>query len=330
MTVHQVRWGVIGAGDVVEHKSGPALMGVPGSSITAVMRRDAARAEDFARRHGIPRWYADADAVIDDPDVDAVYVATPPDTHAAYAIRAAEAGKPVYVEKPVARTVAECEAMITACESASVGLYVAYYRRALPRFVAAADAVRAGRIGEVRAASIRLLRTSAGEGWRVDPIVSGGGLFVDLGAHVLDWLDHVLGPVAEVHGDASGGPAESVVAASMRHEGGALVTGLWDFAAAEDLDVIELIGTAGTIRMSTFGTDAPVLTTAGPTGATTSELTSVDPPAVQYGLVDNVVRAIRGEAEPLSTGRSALRTTRVIDAVLAGHRARHGLTFRVT
>lgn len=203
----------------------------------------------------------------------------------------------------MARTAAECEAMVEACERAGVGLHVAYYRRALPRCVAAEQAVRSGRLGKVSAASVRLLRTSPGEGWRMNPQLSGGGLFLDLASHTLDWLDHLFGPVVELWGDAAGGPAESVVTASMRHDGGVLVSGLWDFTAAQDLDVIELVGTEGTLRMSCFGTDDPVITPAD--GAPEIELASVAPPAVQYSLVENIVASLRGEAEPLSTGRSA-------------------------
>ncbi len=168
-----IRWGVIGVGDVVEHKSGRAFQTVPGSALVAVMRRDAERAADFARRFGVPRWYADADELLADPEVDAVYVATPPDSHAAYTARAAAAGKPVYVEKPMARTGSECEQMISDCARAGVPLFVAYYRRAMPRFATAAELVRSGRIGAVRSVVVRHQRPADDRGgplpWRLDP-----------------------------------------------------------------------------------------------------------------------------------------------------------------
>src|SRR3954467_14032329 len=113
-----IRWGIIGCGDVTEVKSGPALQKAAGSALVAVMRRDAARAADYAKRHGVPRWYDDADALIRDADVDAVYVATPPGSHLQYALRVAAAGKPCYVEKPMARSHVECERMIEAFERA--------------------------------------------------------------------------------------------------------------------------------------------------------------------------------------------------------------------
>lgn len=107
-----IGWGIIGVGDVTEVKSGPAFQKADHSALVAVMRRTSALARDYAERHGVTRWYDDADALIHDPHVNAVYIATPPDTHMDYTLRVAQAGKPVYVEKPMARHHAECRRMI--------------------------------------------------------------------------------------------------------------------------------------------------------------------------------------------------------------------------
>lgn len=320
-----VRWGVIGPGDVVEHKSGPALASVPGSQLLAVAGRTPSRTKDFARRHGVPRWYPTPAELLTDPDVDAVYVATPPGSHRDYAVAAAQAGKQVYVEKPMARTGAECEEMIAATDRAGVGLYVAYYRRALPRFVAAEHAVREGRLGQIRSVVVRLQHIPAGDGgWRLDPQTSGGGLFLDLGSHTLDWLDLLLGPLTAIESRVDGGPAESGVDVALVSAHGVPVSGSWRFDATEHADEIAVVGDSGTLRMSTFGTDAPVLTT--PERTVTLE-TGPAPAVVQEPLIANVVAAIRGEAEPLSTGETAARTSRLMDAVLAEHRAHHGIGF---
>src|SRR5882672_3909851 len=153
---HVVRWGIIGCGDVTEVKSGPALQRATGSALVAVMRRDRAKAEDYARRHGVARAYDDAAALIADPEVDAVYVATPPSSHQDYALAAAQAGKPVYVEKPMARSHAECRSMIDGCARADVPLFVAYYRRALPRFLKVKQLIDDGALGEVRLVNVSL------------------------------------------------------------------------------------------------------------------------------------------------------------------------------
>ena len=320
-----VAWGVIGPGDVVEHKSGPALQSVPGSQLLAVAGRTPSRTEDFAARHGVPRWYATPAELLADADVDAVYVATPPGSHHDYAIAAAQAGKHVYVEKPMARTGAECEAMVEAAGRAGVGLFVAYYRRALPRFVAAERAVRAGRLGEIRSVEVQLAHVPHGDGgWRLDPQTSGGGLFLDLGAHTLDWLDLLLGPLTVRQSAVDGGPAESDVDVELISASGVPMTGRWRFEATDAVDEIVVVGSEATVRMSTFGTDAPMLSEGG--RQATIEVGPA-PAVVQEPLIANVVAAIREEAEPLSTGLTAARTSHLMDTVLAEHRARHGLTF---
>src|SRR6266850_844131 len=155
----EIRWGIIGAGDVCEVKSAPAMNKIAGSKLVAVMRRNAEKARDFARRHDVPKWYDDADQLINDPDVNAIYIATPPDSHEHYTLKAAKAGKPVYVEKPMARTYQECLSMIDACQKANVPLFTAYYRRMLPNFMKVKSLLAEGLIGEVRYVSVVLNKT---------------------------------------------------------------------------------------------------------------------------------------------------------------------------
>ena len=178
----EIRWGIVGCGDVCEVKSGPGLYKAENSALTAVMRRDGALAADFARRHGVARWYDDGDRLINDPEVDAVYVATPPDTHMEYTCKAAAAGKPVYVEKPMARTYEECQTMIGACEAAGVPLWVGYYRRGLPKFLKVQELLEQGAIGDVRSVLIRYYQPPKPSdafpdqrSWRVNPEIAGAG-----------------------------------------------------------------------------------------------------------------------------------------------------------
>src|SRR5512145_1442267 len=174
-----IRWGIIGCGDVCEVKSGPAFQECEGSALVAVMRRNAAKAQDYAHRHNVPRWYDDAEKLIHDPGVDAVYIATPPGAHAHYALRVAAAGKPCYVEKPMARSYVECRRMIEAFEAAGRPLFVAYYRRAMPRFVQAKQIIDSGRIGRITGATYRHTRfhwPDPKPEWRLDAEQSGGGL----------------------------------------------------------------------------------------------------------------------------------------------------------
>ncbi len=329
----RVRWGIIGVGDVTERKSGPGFQQAERSELVAVMRRNGNLAADFARRHQVPRWYDDADALISDPDVDAVYVATPPDCHRDYVRRVAQAGKPVYVEKPMARTAAECVDMIAACDEAGVGLFVAFYRRAMPRFATVKELLDSGRVGDLRGVSIRNERAAQNDqadqaGWRVDPQISGGGHFVDLGSHTLDLLDWLLGPITRACGKATnrGGryPAEDLVTGAFSFESGVEGVGVWNYDSFRDVDEVEISGTAGSLRFSCFGQEPLRLTTA--TGGE-QEITAPYPETVQLPLIQAVVDALTGHGVSPSDGHSALRTARVIDGLLADYRSSRGIEF---
>jgi predicted dehydrogenase len=273
MKFEKVRWGIIGCGDVTEVKSGPAFQKVENSELVAVMRRTGELAKDYAKRHNVPKWYDDADALINDPDVDAVYIATPPGSHKEYTIKVAKAGKPVYVEKPMALNFEECNEIIAACKEARVPLYVAYYRRAQPRFVKIKELLESKVIGDVRFVSTTQyqkasedVKDSKSLPWRLQPEVSGGGLFFDLASHTLDILDFLLGPIKEAQGFASNQAgyyrAEDIVTGTYRFESGIHGVGKWCFSAFENVDVNEIVGSKGKITFSTFGDEPIVLTTA--------------------------------------------------------------------
>ncbi len=318
-----IRWGILGCGDVCERKSGPAFQRVPRSALVAVMRRDGDKARDFAACHGVARAYDDADALLADPEVDAVYVATPPSTHKHYTLLAAAAGKPVYVEKPMATTVAEAEAMRAAFAAADVPLFVAYYRRALPRFLAVRDALP--EIGPVRLARVSLGRTVRPEerspetvSWRVRPEIAGGGHFVDLACHTLDLLDFLLGPLEDVQGRADNQAglyaAEDAVVATFRC-GATLGAGAWSFAAHGRWDEVSLIGARGQIDFATFD-DVPVRVT---TEGGTRTLAIAHPAHIQEPLIASIVAQLHGEGACASTGDTAIRTTQVMASILARH-----------
>ncbi len=295
--MNAIRWGIIGCGDVTEIKSGPGLQKARGSALVAVMRRNAELAEDYASRHGVPRWYDNARSLIDDPEVDAVYVATPPSSHKHYTLLAAAAGKPVYVEKPMALNHGECQEMIAACRAAGVPLFVAYYRRALPRFVQVKELLDGGAIGAVRFVKIALHQPArpaeldpTSLPWRVQPEIAGGGHFVDLASHTLDWLDYALGPIQAVQGFAGNQaglyPAEDVVTGSFVFQSGVQGAGVWCFSAYDAHDSVEIVGERGQISFSTFGADDPVRLVKSD-GA--REYHIPHPPHVQQPLIQTVV-----------------------------------------
>lgn len=312
-----IRWGMIGCGNVTETKSGPGFRLAEGSQLVAVMRRNGELAADYARRHQVAKWYDDADALIGDPDVDAVYIATPPSSHKPYTLAVAKAGKPVYVEKPMALHAGECEDMIEACRTAGVPLYVAYYRRALPRFLKVKQLLEMGAIGEARFVTTVHMKPLTEDPnrlpWRVIPELSGGGHFFDLASHTLDLLDFLLGPIRDAAGHSGNQgktyKAEDIVSGTYVFETGVQGTGLWCFTAYQAGEVNEIVGSRGKLTFSTFGSEPIRLTTADGIG----EYALEQPNPIQQPLIQSIVNELLGKGSCPSTGVSALRTAKVMD-----------------
>ncbi|WHZ17903.1 MAG: Oxidoreductase [Rhodanobacteraceae bacterium] len=328
-----IRWGIIGCGNVTEVKSGPAFQKAEHSALVAVMRRDAAKARDYAQRHGVKEWYDDAQALVDDAEVDAIYVATPPSSHKLYALLAVAAGKPVYVEKPFAMDASECAAIIDAARVANVPVFVAYYRRMLPRFHKVRELLFDERaIGAPRAVHVVYAKPHdpryddpQGPHWHVRPEISGGGLFMDVGCHTLDILDWLFGPIASVSGHASNQrgayAAEDSVAMSFAFGDGMLGTGLWNFDSLQRQDSIEVIGDAGRLSFATFG-DGPIRLE---NAAGVREFHLENPLHIQQPLIETIVAELNGKTGACpSTAESAARTSRVMDEVLRDYRRMTG------
>jgi predicted dehydrogenase len=324
-----VNWGIIGVGDVTEVKSGPAFYSIEHSRLVAVMRRDAAKAADYARRHGVGRWYADGAELIGDPDVNAVYVATPPHAHARYAIEAMQAGKPVYVEKPMALNHAECREMLRVSEQTGMPLRVAYYRRTLPAFLKARELVGAGAIGRALTVEVRLYKAAAERTqsreemhWHVSPAIGGAGHFFDLASHQFDYLDFVFGKITRAEGWASNRaglyPAEDTVTGTWLHESGVAGTGSWSFVVdpVSERDEMRMLGEKGEITLSCF-TDPGMLRLA--TAGGTREFRFENPENISRNLVQQVVDELRGVGTCVSTGESAARTSRVLDRMVQNY-----------
>lgn len=317
-----IRWGIIGCGDVTEVKSGPGFQKARNSELVAVMRRNGALAGDYARRHNVPKWYDDAGSLIHDSEVDAVYVATPPSSHKEYTIAAVTAGKPVFVEKPMAVNHAECQDMVTACKEAGVPLFVAYYRRAQDKFRAIKSLLDDGVVGDVRCVNIRFYQPPSEDDfkkekpWRVDPAIAGAGYFYDLGSHMVDILDFFLGPVSSVSGYSSNQnglyPAEDIVSTAFMFESGVHGTGTWCFSAAEHLDYTEIIGSKGKLTYATFSQEPVRLYRDGKT-----ETFEIAPPEhVHQPLIQTVVDELTGTGICPSTGISGARASRVLEKML--------------
>jgi len=326
-----IRWGIIGCGKVTEVKSGPGFQEANHSQLVAVMRRNGELAKDYALRHNVPKWYDNADELINDTDVDAVYIATPPAFHKEYTLKCAEAGKPVYVEKPMARNFEECMAMVEACEIAGVPLFVAYYRRALDRFNKIKELIDSGKIGEVRFVTITLYRkliqvdlNSGKLPWRVIPEIAGGGEFLDLASHTLDALDYILGPISQARGYAANQAkmydAEDIVCASLSFKSGVKGTGMWCFSSFTNYDMNEIVGSKGKVSFSTFGVEPVILTT----NEGITPFSIINPVHIQKQLIQSIVNDLSGVGTCPSKGISASRTNRVMDEILKDYRISRG------
>lgn len=323
--VQIIKWGIIGCGDVTEVKSGPAFNRIDGSELVAVMRRNGEKAMDYASRHHVSKWYDDAVKLISDADVNTIYVATPPLYHADYAIKAMKAGKPVYVEKPMAAGYNDCLRMNQVSEETGVPLFVAYYRRSLPYFRKVKKLLQENSIGKVLSVESVLISSPRREDydrnnlpWRVKKEIAGGGYFYDMACHQLDLFDFFFGPVAEVFGVFSNRKglydAEDTVAAAYKFENGITGTGLWSFAADDHdrIDTVRITGEYGTIRFSTFEFSPITLQVKNKR----TEFKPGNPENIQYCLIRDVVEELQGTGKSPSNGISAMRTNKVMDIIL--------------
>jgi predicted dehydrogenase len=321
-----ISWGIIGCGNVTEVKSGPAFQQVPNSKLVAVMRRDASKAADYASRHGVPNWYSDATQLINDPAVTAIYIATPPAFHEAYTIEALQAGKPVYVEKPMSIDLASCLRMQQMAETTGIPLCIAHYRRALPKFLAVQQLLASQTIGTVCTARIGKQQADQSatmanpeENWRVQPALSGGGIFYDLAPHQLDLLVFLLGNPEEIKGMADNRAglyaAEDVVAGIVRMQNQVLFSGLWCFTSDNSCreDIFEIVGTAGKIIFPVFGNEVTVITSSGE-----QQLNFEPPKHIQQPMIEKVTRYFLGMDSNPCSAEEAIQSFRIMEAFVYG------------
>lgn len=319
-------WGFVGCGEVTEKKSGPAFGEVPGSRVVAVMSRNADRARSYAERHGIPRWYTDAQELIDDRQVNAVYIATPPSSHATFAIMAMKAGKPVYVEKPLAASYEDCARINRVSEETGIPCFVAYYRRYLPYFRRVKEIVNSGVIGRLSNVQVRFsvpprdldYNSDGTLPWRLQPDIAGGGYFYDLAPHQLDLLQDMFGVITRAHGYCVNRAhlynAEDNISACFLFENGLPGSGSWCFVGHQKAkeDRIDVMGEQGTVSFSTYSYDPIRLTT----NEGTEDITVENPPYVQLPIIRKVIEDLQGIGVCECTSVSATPVNWVMDRIL--------------
>jgi len=325
--IDKVRWGFIGCGEVTEKKSGPAFSMIEGSEVVAVWSRNKTKAESYAKRHGIAKYYDDVQKLINDPDINAVYIATPPSSHATFAVMAMKAGKPAYIEKPLAVSYMECLRVNRISELTQVPCFVAYYRRYLPYFKKVESIINDGEIGKVLTVQIRFavppreLDYQAGKDmpWRLQSeVAGGGGYFYDLACHQFDILQYLFGPIIEAEGFCQNMAGLYNVAdtinACFRFGSGMTGSASWCFVAHESArrDRISIVGTKGKVVFSVFDYEPIVLDTE----KGKENIIIENPPHVQMGLISEVVAHLQGKKICKADSKSATATNWVMDRIL--------------
>ena len=319
----KIRWGIIGCGNVTEVKSGPAYKLTEGFELKAVMRRDLEKLQDYVQRHGIEKYYTDADALINDPEIDAVYIATPPDTHLLYALKVAEAGKPCCVEKPLSPSYAESLKIYETFQEKKIPLFTAYYRRSLPRFEQINTWIKENKIGTIRTIGWQFSKApsaidiSKKYNWRTDAKIAPGGYFDDLASHGLDLFTHLIGNIQEVSGISTNQQslydAKDAFVACWVHENGITGTGNWNFGSATHEDYVEIKGSKGKIEFAVFDEKPIILKTE----EEQLEVFIEHPKHVQLHHVENIKKHLleKNYSHP-SSGLTGLHTSWVMDKIL--------------
>ncbi|MCL2400740.1 MAG: Gfo/Idh/MocA family oxidoreductase [Defluviitaleaceae bacterium] len=314
-----IRWGMVGCGDVTEKKSGPCFYKARNSALHAVTNRTKAKAENYALRHNVPKVYDNITNMLEDPEIDAIYIATPPDSHKDYSIMCAKATKPCYIEKPLALYYSDCIDMIKAFEATNTKAFAAYYRRRLPRFMKVKELLDNGDIGEVRFAHVSYYRPVVDREkngyWHVQPKISGGGIFMDIAVHQLDVLDFLMGKISDVKSIYSNQAGyyepEDILNCCFSFENGAQAGGDWCFSSGIRKDCIEIVGSLGRITFECFGRGSIIMETVNGT----SEFILETPEHIQMGLIQSIIDELNGEDTCPSTLVSATRTAWVCDRV---------------
>lgn len=320
-----IKWGIIGCGDVTEVKSGPAFNNVKNSSLVAVMRRDAVKAKDYAERHNIPKWYSDADALINDPDVNAIYIATPPSSHEQYTIAAINAGKQVYVEKPMSTDAKSAKRMSDAAKEKNIKLVIAHYRREQPMFKKIKKLLDENTIGDVRFAKLEFYKRSLTKeellvpknAWRVDNAIAGGGLFHDLAPHQLDLMYYFFGEADKVNGISLNQQklynADDIVVGNILLKNDILFNGLWCFNVNKEAekDVCEIVGTKGIISFPVFGEPKITMTIEGKKeNVLFNTLQNVQQP-----MIEKVVEYFLDKVANPCNGEEAVKVMEIMDRI---------------
>jgi predicted dehydrogenase len=317
-----LKWGLIGYGDLADKRVAAALREAYGSTLTGVWGRDAGKTQEFASRHEIENAHASLDELLQS-DVNAIYVCTPPDSHAEYSLAALEAGKHILVEKPMASSADECKAMIAKAAEKNLTLGIAYYRRAYPKMQQIKKLIDEGVLGtptwvNIAAHSWFDPASDDPKHWRVEKNKSGGaGALADIGVHRLDLLDYWLGESKVLFSDlqhlVQDYEVEDGASAVLQLKNGAPVHCYFSWNSKTWVDRFEIVGSEGKIIAEPL--DGPSLVVIR--GRDREELQIEAPTNAHLPYVEDFVRAVNDKSTPLCDGEAGLRTNQLLETIVA-------------
>lgn len=317
MVNDSVNWGILGCGDVAEVKSGPAFEKIEKSSLVAVMRRNEEKVKDYAKRHQVANWTTSASVLIENELVNAVYIATPPSSHLQYALQAIEAGKNVYLEKPMVLNSTEANVILKAVNDSNAKVTIAHYRRKLPVFVKIKELLDSNTIGKVSLVTIDIKQTAnadliakTDDNWRLNPDISGGGYFHDIAPHQIDLICHYFGKVSTIKKSDTKESSISghIIAGEVQFASGVTFKGVWDFNATEDIDNCTIYGQNGNISFSFYG-DVIIVTA----GGEQQNYQYTNPKHVQQPMIQETVGFFMGKNTNPCTVQEAMVVTQIMD-----------------
>jgi predicted dehydrogenase len=315
-----IKWGLIGCGDISRKRVAPGIRAAAKSSLVAVNRLDYAKAESFAKEFGAEKWVADWKDLISDDTIDAVYIATPVYQHAEQTIAAAEAGKHVLCEKPMAISTDDADKMIDACKANNVKLGVAFYRHFFPAIHRIKKIISAHEIGNVvhiQSNNFENFNRNPGEPryWLLDKKRSGGGPMMDMGCHRIEVFINIMGPVKQItgfnHNTFFKREVEDLSIAHFKFENGAVGILTSGHAIKEPQDTLDIYGTEGSIHVPVL--NAGTITIINDMGTRVENYPNHT--NVHLPLIKNFIDSIINDQEPAVTGETGREITRILDKI---------------
>lgn len=316
--MNTINWGIIGCGDVAEVKSGPAFQKVKNSRLVAVMRRNAEKAKDFATRHNVPYWYSSVEDLLNNSEINAVYIATPPSSHLKYTKKCLAAKKLVYLEKPITLNYSEALELNNLIKK-DAKLVVAHYRRKLPAFLKVKELIDTHAIGKILFADLKILQSKkntiiakTATNWRLHPETSGGGYFHDIAPHQIDLMNYYFGDIKKAVGfaNATNNKAADLVNGIIAFKNGIQFRGIWNFNVSENAvkDECIIYGENGTITFSFYGEKVIVST------HKKEEIFSfTNPVHVQQPMIESTVNYFLDKTENPCTIENGLTVMKIMD-----------------